>query len=222
MCRFWCLKILVQFLLDVLVTLTIESFLIWLLIKQVFAWILPRILFWQRILGRRPCWWQSGWLCTTPPRWHSLPLSWSGWEWYPHTRCSPQHTSQPIWLPLTPEIHTVRVTINTWILQRTIWLVQVARESNETLCFVDIFSSTDHFLSDGVVSWLEVGEHFRYDFLGVGAIAHSVQEVHCPLSNTHVSLGLWGRDTIQGQPGMKRVMLATSFTLSSVWVLHYL
>jgi len=49
---------------------------------------------------------------------------------------------------------------------------------------------THHLFSDGVVGRLQVAEHLGYDLLGVAAIAHGVQQVGRPLSNTHVPLSL--------------------------------
>lgn len=51
-------------------------------------------------------------------------------------------------------------------------------------------TNTHHLLSDRVVCCLEVAEHFSYDLLGIAAIAHSIQQISCPLSNTHIPLSL--------------------------------
>lgn len=51
-------------------------------------------------------------------------------------------------------------------------------------------TNTHHLLSDRVVCCLEVAEHLGYDLLGIAAIAHGIQQISCPLSNTHIPLSL--------------------------------
>ncbi|RNA15636.1 hypothetical protein BpHYR1_013335 [Brachionus plicatilis] len=47
-----------------------------------------------------------------------------------------------------------------------------------------------HFFPDVVVGRFQVGQHFLDYLLGVGAIAHGVQQVHSPLSHADVALCL--------------------------------
>lgn len=49
---------------------------------------------------------------------------------------------------------------------------------------------THHLLSDGVVCCLKIAEHLGYDLLGIAAITHGIQQIRCPLSNTHIPLSL--------------------------------
>lgn len=49
---------------------------------------------------------------------------------------------------------------------------------------------TYHLLSDGVVCCLKVAEHLSYNLLGIAAITHGIQQISCPLSNTHIPLSL--------------------------------
>lgn len=51
-------------------------------------------------------------------------------------------------------------------------------------------TNTHHLLSDGVVCCLKVAEHLGYNLLGIAAITHGIQQISCPLSNTHIPLSL--------------------------------
>ena len=52
---------------------------------------------------------------------------------------------------------------------------------------------THDLLSNGVVSRFQVAQHLGYDLLGVAAVTHGVEEVHCPLPHAHISLRLGER-----------------------------
>ena len=49
---------------------------------------------------------------------------------------------------------------------------------------------TYHLLSDGVVSWLQVLQHLSHNLLSIATVTHGIEQVHCPLANTHVTLRL--------------------------------
>lgn len=50
-----------------------------------------------------------------------------------------------------------------------------------------------HLLSDRVVCSLQIAEHLCHNLLGVASIAHCVQQICRPLSDTHIPLGLGQR-----------------------------
>lgn len=50
--------------------------------------------------------------------------------------------------------------------------------------------NTNHLLSDRVVSCLKVAEHLCYYLFCITAITHGIQQISCPLSNTHIPLSL--------------------------------
>lgn len=50
-----------------------------------------------------------------------------------------------------------------------------------------------HFLSDGVVCSLQIAEHLSHNLLGVASIAHRIQQICRPLSDTHIPLRLGQR-----------------------------
>lgn len=50
-----------------------------------------------------------------------------------------------------------------------------------------------HLLSDGVVCSLQIAEHLSHNLFGVASIAHCIQQICRPLSDTHIPLSLGQR-----------------------------
>lgn len=50
--------------------------------------------------------------------------------------------------------------------------------------------NTNHLLSDRVVRCLKVAQHLCYYLFCITAITHGIQQISCPLSNTHIPLSL--------------------------------
>lgn len=56
--------------------------------------------------------------------------------------------------------------------------------------WISDWTFTNHFFSDGVVRCLQVVQHFPYDFICIRFVTHRVEQIHRPLSDADITLGL--------------------------------
>ena len=47
-----------------------------------------------------------------------------------------------------------------------------------------------HFFLDGIISCLQVGQHFCHDFLSIVLVTHGVKKINSPLTNADIPLSL--------------------------------
>lgn len=49
---------------------------------------------------------------------------------------------------------------------------------------------THNFFSNGIISSLQVIQHFGHNLLGIASVTHGIEKVYCSLSYAHISFSL--------------------------------